>query len=425
MPILCLITTDIQAHKVTRMMNIQTALDLSPLARRDPLPVSSDDKVLERFKDTADVIERMRPDFPVHCFCPEQLSERVELFIKNFPGKVGFAVKANGEVVVLDHLVKSGIHFFDAASLPEIALVRQLDANATIFYDNPIKSDYEIEQAYFQYGVRSFALDDEIELEKIQSVIGNDPSVQLTVRFKIKGSYAVQDLNTKFGAVAKDASTLLGLVQKAGYKPALTFHPGSQCFTPSAYKDYIYAAAIIARNANVKIVMLNVGGGFPAQYRNSSAPPLSEFFKAIDEQFNTWFSETECELVCEPGRSLVASSSSLLCRVKHRRKDNILFLNDGIYGGFMEQFVTFFRLPMKVHRDSQILLDALDEFKVYGPTCDSTDCFTESVFLPASIKAGDWIEFGLTGAYGSATTTRFNGYSSDHYVIVEKGTHFA
>ncbi len=91
----------------------------------------------------------------------------------------------------------------------------------------------------------------------------------------------------------------------------------------------------------------------------------------------------------------------------------------------MEQFVTFFKLPMKVHRDSQILLDALDEFKVYGPTCDSTDCFTESVFLPASIKAGDWIEFGLTGAYGSATTTRFNGYSSDHYVIVEKGTHFA
>jgi len=65
------------------MMNIQTALDLSPLASRDPLLVSPDDKVLERFKDTADVIERLRPDFPVHCFCPEQLSERVALFIKN------------------------------------------------------------------------------------------------------------------------------------------------------------------------------------------------------------------------------------------------------------------------------------------------------------------------------------------------------
>ncbi len=410
---------------MTMLMNNQSALNLSPLACHDPLLIGSDARVLEKFKDTSDVIAQLRPDFPVHCFCPDELSRRVDLFVNNFPGKVGFAVKSNGEAVVLKHLAATGIHFFDAASIPEIALVRQLDTNATIFYDNPIKSDCEIEQAYFQYGVRSFALDDEIELKKIQAIIGNDPTVQLTVRFKITGSYAAQDLNTKFGAEVDDASILLKQVKKAGYRPALTFHPGSQCFTPAAYKDYIYAAAIIAEKAKVKIVMLNVGGGFPAQYRDSKIPPLSEFFEAIGSQFNRWFSKSECELVCEPGRGLVASSSSLLCRVKHRRKDNTLFLNDGIYGGFMEQFVTFFKLPMKVHRNSQVLLDAAEEFKIYGPTCDSSDCFTESIFLPASIETGDWIEFGMTGAYGSATTTRFNGYSSDYYVIVDRGSRFS
>ena len=181
---------------------------------------------------------------------------------------------------------------------------------------------------------------------------------------------------------------------------------------------------MIATNAGVNIVMLNVGGGFSAQYRDSKIAPLADFFEAIDNQFNRYFSKSECELVCEPGRSLVASSGSLLCRVKHRRKDNILFLNDGIYGGFMKQLVAFFKLPIKVHRDSRILLDTLDEFKVYGPTCDSSDCFTESIYLPASIEAGDWIEFGLTGAYGSATTTRFNGYSSDSYVIVDRPSLF-
>lgn len=406
-------------------MNSQTAADFHQISRLDSFPSGKDNQAIERFKDTADLIQRLRPDFPVHCFCPEELSKRVDLFVNNFPGKVAYAVKSNGEALVLEHLIAAGIHFFDAASIPEIALVRQLDAQATIFYDNPIKSVYEIEQAYFQYGVRSFALDDEIELQKIQSVIGKDPSVQLTVRFKIKGSYAAQDLNTKFGAQPEEASVLLKMISKAGYRPALTFHPGTQCFTPKAYKDFIYAAAIIAKKAKVDITMLNVGGGFPAQYRNSSIPPLSEFFAAIDEQFHLWFSKSKCELVCEPGRSLVAASSSLVTRVKHRRKDNILFLNDGIYGGFMEQFVTFFKLPIKVHRESQILLDTLDEFKVYGPTCDSSDCFTETIFLPSSIDTGDWIEFGLTGAYGSATTTRFNGYSSDQYVIVEKGSNFA
>lgn len=407
------------------MINNQETCELSTFIRRDPITTSSDELLLERFRDTAQVIEQLHPDYPVYCFCPDQLDKRVKLFVNNFPGKVGFAVKANGESVVLSHLTASGIHFFDAASIREIELLIQIDPDAIIFYDNPVKSEHEIEQAYFKFGVRCFALDDDIELNKIRSVIGNDPMVQLNVRFKIPGSYAIQDLSTKFGADEHEATTLLTQVNKAGYGPALTFHPGSQCICPSAYKDYIETAARIACNANINISMLNVGGGFPVQYRDSSIPPLSDFFEVVETQFNKWFSKTECVLACEPGRSLVASSSSLLCRVKHRRKDKTIFLNDGIYGGFMEQFVTFFKLPMKVYRNSNILLDESVEFKVFGPTCDSADCFKESVFLPASIAAGDWIEFGLTGAYGSATTTRFNGYSSDYYVIVEQGSHFA
>ena len=41
--------------------------------------------------------------------------------------------------------------------------------------------------------------------------------------------------------------------------------------------------------------------------------------------------------------------------------------------------------------------------------------------LPDEIDSGDWVEFGLLGAYGSATATRFNGFRSEHYVEVEDG----
>jgi len=350
----------------------------------------------------------------------------VEQFRCGFPGKVGYAVKANGEALVLEHLCRAGIDFFDAASISEITLVRRVHAAAAIFYDNPVKSADEIQRAYGQHGVRSFALDDEIELAKIASVIGNDPSVQLTVRFRIRGSYAAQDLSRKFGADPEEAAILLQKVKAAGYRPALTFHPGSQCYSPRAYTDYIHAAAIIARSAGVAIVMLNAGGGFPAGYRNSRLPPLDDFFSAIETQFRRWFAGSGCTLVCEPGRGLVASAASLLTRVRHRRKNiNTLFLNDGIYGGFMEQVVSYFELPTRVYRGTRPVLDSPAEFTVYGPTCDSSDCFTEKILLPRSIAAGDWIEFGLTGAYGSATTTRFNGYSSEQYAIVDKVTRFA
>ena len=380
---------------------------------------------IARYKDVPELLRLSAPDYPVHCFSPVDLQERVQLFKQQFPGQVGFAVKSNGESLIVEHLVKAGLDFFDAASIHEIALVRSFDAHARILYDNPIKSRDEIETAYYRHGVRSFALDDEVELEKIKSLIGQDPELQLSVRFKIRGSYAAQDLNTKFGASPEQASDLLRKVQQAGYQAALTFHPGSQCYTPSAYKDFIYAAAMIAKKAGVRINMLNVGGGFPANYLNSEIPPLADYFSAIDEQFNRYFCKEECELVCEPGRALVASSGSLLCRVKHRRHDDkVIFINDGIYGGFMEQLVAYFKLPLKVYRNSKLLLDSPEDFLVYGPTCDPSDCFQEKIQLPASIEEGDWIEFGLTGAYGSATSTRFNGYSSEEYVVVEKGTSF-
>ena len=403
-------------------MHHQLSAELSRYARR--ATQSSASNVLGQYKDVSELISRLQPDYPLHCFSPADLHERVEFFLNNFPGQVGFAVKSNGEALIIEHLIKSGIRFFDAASIAEIELVRSFHETIRILYDNPIKSRDEIKRAYFDYGVKSFALDDENEFEKIQSIIGHDPSVQLSVRFKIKGSFAAQDLNTKFGATPEKAGELLKKISEATYKPALTFHPGSQCYSPSAYKDFIYAAAMIAKKAKVKINMLNVGGGFPASYLNSETPPLLDFFLAIEEQFKRYFSKDNCELVCEPGRALVVSSGSLLCRVKHRRQDNTIFLNDGIYGGFMEQLVAFFKLPVKVYRGAKPLLGSAEEFKVYGPTCDPTDCFQENIHLPATIQEGDWLEFGLTGAYGSATTTRFNGYSSDKYVIIEKGSRF-
>ena len=44
--------------------------------------------------------------------------------------------------------------------------------------------------------------------------------------------------------------------------------------------------------------------------------------------------------------------------------------------------------------------------------------------LPEELRTGDYIEFGLQGAYGSATTTSFNGFSSCTYVNVLVSTEF-
>ena len=59
------------------------------------------------------------------------------------------------------------------------------------------------------------------------------------------------------------------------------------------------------------------------------------------------------------------------------------------------------------------------EFSFYGPTCDDLDHMAGPFELPGDVKAGDYIEIGMLGAYGSAMRTGFNGFGSEHAEIVD------
>jgi ornithine decarboxylase len=58
------------------------------------------------------------------------------------------------------------------------------------------------------------------------------------------------------------------------------------------------------------------------------------------------------------------------------------------------------------------------EFSFWGPTCDDMDYMRGPFALPADIKAGDYVEIGMLGAYGSAMRTGFNGFTAGETVIM-------
>jgi ornithine decarboxylase len=58
-------------------------------------------------------------------------------------------------------------------------------------------------------------------------------------------------------------------------------------------------------------------------------------------------------------------------------------------------------------------------FSFYGPTCDDLDHMAGPFMLPADVRAGDYLEIGMLGAYGCAMRTQFNGFGADHKVIAE------
>lgn len=377
--------------------------------------------MLDTYSTTADLIAHCQPEEPVNCLSPAILDEHVAYFREQFPGTVAFAVKANPATPLLERLCDAGITHYDVASVTEIEQLRAVSEGLTLLYDNPVKSRQELDQAYNGFAVRNFAVDDLLELEKLHDVIGNDRDVEISVRFNAGESTAVYDLGRKFGATVEDAALILAAAEKKGYRVALTFHPGSQCTTANAYNQYIASAADIEKAAKVRIEMLNIGGGFPTVYPNSNAPMLSDIFTEVGQQFDRSFANRDLELVCEPGRALVDPAISILTRVKHRRVEPVVFLNDGIYGGFMEQLLSRVEMPTRVFRGTELLEGEQAFFKVFGPTCDSLDVFSYDIALPSNIQEGDWVEFGEMGGYGSSTATHFNGYGTGDYVIVEAG----
>jgi ornithine decarboxylase len=391
---------------------------------RQELPAANVTFLARSFKDAAHVALSLQPDEPVFCFSAAELKSRAKLFLRKFPGEVSFAVKCNPSHDVLATLAQVGIKTWDVASVHEMKSVRAAQADAKFHYHNPVKSRREIEDAYRLYDCRRFAVDCKEEIEKISSIVGKDPTVELAVRFVLpreRGSSA-HDFSTKFGAPEHVAIELVKQAAELGYTPVLTFHPGSQSKEPSVYVRHIEAAARIAATCGVAIGKLNVGGGFPANYMLSTAPEPDVFFRVIEDAVVRSFGKNRPQLECEPGRGMVATCMSLLTRVKLVCSDgDDIFINDGVYGGLMEWMqVPDLRPPHRVIRNGRELEGVAKSWKTFGPTCDPLDVLPHKLELSSDLKEGDFIEFGTLGAYGIATSTRFNGYGDHQVASVEK-----
>jgi ornithine decarboxylase len=377
------------------------------------------------YADAGEVARKLLPPEPVFCFSRKQLSERLQLFQKGFPGEVSFAVKSNPSPDVLQALSDYGLDHWDVASVHEMEAVARLGRKAVFHYHNPVKSRAEIRDAYLKFGCRRFAVDCREELRKIAEIVTSPKGVEIAVRFVLprERTSSAHDFSSKFGAPDYICVELLKEAKERGFTPLLTFHPGSQSRDPLVYKRHIEAAARIARTAGVELTKLNVGGGFPANYQRSTGGPLGPFFAMIQASATLAFGKgKEPKLECEPGRGLVATSMSLLVRVKLVCTDgDDIFINDGVYGGLMEVMqVPELEPPYRVLRDGEVLHGETKSYKVFGPTCDPLDVLPHRMELPAAIQDEDYIEFGNLGAYGIATSTLFNGYGGHKVVDVDE-----
>jgi ornithine decarboxylase len=371
----------------------------------------------ETYPDIPTLLRREQPKHPVYCIFPHVYRETARAFLGGFPGRVLYAVKANAHPTVLRLLAEAGVRHFDCASLPEIAAVHAAAPEAVKYFMIPTRIREAARAAQEEFGVRHFLVDHPGGLSQLAGEIDASRAV-IFARMAVHHPSAVEDLSVRFGAPPPEIPRLLVAIRATGAEPALAFNVGSFVTDPEAYRHAISVARSVLERLPFRLRLVDVGGGFPKSYPGTIVPELDEYFTAICEAGAELPLADGAEILCEPGRALAAPGMSAVVEVL-LRKDDRLYIHDGMYGIFWElRFKGHDRYPVRVYRDGMLLDGEVRPLQVHGPTCDASDTLPGLVPLPVDVRAGDYLEFGNIGAYSLSGRTDFNGYYSDRVVEI-------
>ncbi len=329
--------------------------------------------------------------------------------------KIYYAVKANPRDEVVTALRDLG-SCFDVASRYELDQILALGIQPErISYGNTIKKERDI--AYFyEKGVRLYSTDSPSDLDKISRAA---PGSRVFFRLLTEGLGADWPLSKKFGCHPDLARQLIKLAARLGLEPyGISFHPGSQQRDVGQWSTAITQAGMLFRwareEANVQLKMLNMGGGFPADYVEPTdrldqyAEDISRF---LDNNFKDQWPE---EIIIEPGRSMAGNAGTIVAEIVNIAKKSVherypwVFVDIGKFGGLIETLDEAIKYPIYFEGTG-----LAREVIIAGPTCDSMDILYEkwTYTMPEGARIGDRVYVLTTGAYTqSYSSICFNGF---------------
>ncbi len=342
-----------------------------------------------------------------------QLWRRVFHYIEPY-----YAVKSNPSPVICELLGKMGLSF-DVASVEEINIVKgRVQDTSKIIFAHPIKPANSIVYAR-TVDVDKLVFDSEHELYKIKL---HHPHSELFIRIKVDDKESECRFSEKFGVEQEDVEFLLDLAYRMGLNVVgISFHVGSNCKCPKQYYEAIKLAKNtfdIGKTVGFKMNIIDIGGGFSGVAGEEQLLITeAEIKRGLDEFF-----DNNIKVIAEPGRFFCTDSHTLVLSVvgKKVKKDKgekvqTIYINDGTYGSFSSINYD--------HQKPEIIPynnDDVEKYKtiIQGQTCDSVDKICENIMLP-ELEISDLVYVEKFGAYTTASSTRFNGFSiNDFYYVM-------
>ena len=335
---------------------------------------------------------------------------------KYFPfAKIYYAVKANPDDAVVSLLSDLGSNF-DVATRYELDQLLRLGVSPDrMSFGNTIKKEKDI--AYFyEKGVRLYATDSITDIDKIARAA---PGSKVFFRLLTEGLGADWPLSRKFGSHPDLARQLIKTAIRFGLVPhGISFHPGSQQRDVGQWSTALTTASQLMAWARddlkVEMKMINMGGGFPANYiepTDTLGQYADDIKRFLDNCFKNDWPE---EIIIEPGRSMAGDAGVIVAEIINIAKKSVherypwVFLDIGKFGGLIETLDEAIKYPILFEGEGT----AVDVI-LAGPTCDSMDILYEKTqyMMPETARIGDRVYVLTTGAYTqSYSSIYFNGF---------------
>ena len=343
---------------------------------------------------------------------------------ENFPlADIFYAVKANPCIEVIELLAKLGSSF-DIASTQELDKVMSCGVPPErMSFGNTIKKRSAVEY-FYQKGVRLFATDSEEDLKNISQYA---PGSSVYIRVLTDGSEGADwPLSRKFGCNPEMAIELAVLAKSLGLNPyGVSFHVGSQQRDIDVWDGAIAKVKVIFERLqaehDIKLEMVNMGGGFPADYLQKTHS-VTTYAEEITRFLSEDFGDNMPKILLEPGRSLVGdagvivSEVVLISRKSTTALERWVYTDVGLFNGLIETLGEAIKYPLSSNAEGEV-----EEVILAGPTCDSVDIMYEQhkYELPLSLDIGDHIYWFSTGAYTTSySSIEFNGFPPLAYYII-------
>lgn len=389
-------------------------------------------------------LERIASQFgtPAYVYSQSAIEDAFDEFesgLKRLPHLLCFAVKANGNLSLLQLLARRGSGF-DIVSGGELEHLGHIGVPGNRIVFSGVGKTREEIRAALSYrtsrsgtpGILQFNVESTAELEILleeasrrRSDRAQIPGVSIRVNPDVKAGghphISTGLLHHKFGIGWREARALYLEHRNARHIrwQGISAHIGSQIVSLNPFREALrrlMSYLLDLRREGIALQYLDFGGGLGVRYTDETSISRKSYARMVGDMVRPL---GVC-LLLEPGRSIIASSAVMLSKVIYTKRNSVkcFVIIDAAMNDLARPVLYDAPHPVtRVQVQGSEKSASLERTDIVGPVCETGDCFLEGWPL-GKVEPGDTVAIWAAGAYGIVQASNYNGRCRPAEVLV-------